>query len=550
MKLNKIINDKVTKILLKVIILFILIQPIFDIYMGVVGEKIDILGLSLVTITRILVVSITFLYCLIKSFYKKENIKLTNMLIVYFVLVILYVISHHFNIVRDTSYFYKNNLYNIIAELNYVLRLLMPIVLIYNIIILKIKFRDIVKSVIISGVIIATVIIVTNLLKIAYCSYNGDSANPVDKITISGSILSWFGNNTYSFENLASKGLFVSANQISGVLSIILVVLVYDIYKNTNKKTNYIYLTLISLSMIILGTRSASYISIFLIVFVLIINVVKLLYNKEKKQFINICFSMLILIGITSLYSISPQTTRKMLGDYETEYVNSEESTKVLQKNKKITKYLNDEKLFMKYLGVTEEEFYSRKNEYLCKYISENYKTQYIAHTFIQKIYPYTDDPEFWIKMFNESFEIKADSRQMEIKIVSRIMEKNNNKLDILFGIGATPLNQRGFMVENDLIAHYYQLGVIGILLFILPYVLIAFLVIIKTLEIFIKNKKIIIKDDTASMLVILLTLLIGYISGHIIDEYIVMIYTASIAGTIVVNYTNKEGIFNGEKGN
>ena len=53
-----------------------------------------------------------------------------------------------------------------------------------------------------------------------------------------------------------------------------------------------------------------------------------------------------------------------MLGDYETEYVNSEESTKVLQKNKKITKYLNDEKLFMKYLGVTEEEFYSRKNEY------------------------------------------------------------------------------------------------------------------------------------------------------------------------------------------
>ena len=103
--------------------------------------------------------------------------------------------------------------------------------------------------------------------------------------------------------------------------------------------------------------------------------------------------------------------------------------------------------------------------------------------------------------------------------------------------MGATPMNSRGYMIENDIISHYYNIGVIGMILFVAPYALIILyfaVVVLKDIR-----KRLTIRGMTY-IVTLCATYGIGFYAGHVIDEYIITIYVAIMAG-LAVNYINSK---------
>ena len=174
----------------------------------------------------------------------------------------------------------------------------------------------------------------------------------------------------------------------------------------------------------------------------------------------------------------------------------------------------------------------------MCKYISENHRYNGITKKYVNKIYPYKDDPEFWIQMFSLPSSIKGENRGRQIEIVRRIKLNNNNEFfDTLLGMGATPMNSREYMIENDLISHYYNLGIIGIITFMAPFISCLIYVLIKMrkniLGLF--NLRFV-----SYSLALCMAYFVGYFAGHVLDEYIVTLFVAPIAASILNLY--KEG--------
>ena len=45
-------NKKISRIINVILVIFLIVQPLCDIYMGVIGEKLDLFGISIVTFIR------------------------------------------------------------------------------------------------------------------------------------------------------------------------------------------------------------------------------------------------------------------------------------------------------------------------------------------------------------------------------------------------------------------------------------------------------------------------------------------------------------------
>ena len=78
--------------------------------------------------------------------------------------------------------------------------------------------------------------------------------------------------------------------------------------------------------------------------------------------------------------------------------------------------------------------------------------------------------------MYNEDTFNKKDNRFIAEKVLQRIEQNNtNNKTGVkLFGEGYSRMTNTIYL-EKDFLSQYYTIGIIGILLFILPYILIPF---------------------------------------------------------------------------
>ena len=97
----------------------------------------------------------------------------------------------------------------------------------------------------------------------------------------------------------------------------------------------------------------------------------------------------------------------------------------------------------------------------------------------------------------------------------------NNNKYDKLFGITYTRV-QNIFNIEKDFIMQYYSLGIIGIIIFILPYFIILGYCIIKILlNKFKKNNLYLL----LSIIIIFMLFAISYYSGNLLNSLSFTIY-------------------------
>ena len=238
---DKIINKKIIE---KLLLFFMMLQPILDLYFLFDEKIVNLFGFSPSTIIRILFVGIIGILFLFVLRSKKEF--WTYFL--YIGMVLIYAIIHHFNALNFTNFYDGYDFgYSLVSELFYLIRMLMPLFLI--VVSSHYEFDDkyIGKLITILIFLICGSIIITNLLEISTGSYS--------KQIIGGNIFCWFDENRcyLNYMDLASKGFFNDPNRLSALLVLITPLTIYTLIKNPTLK-NKTLLLLKTLSILYIKT--------------------------------------------------------------------------------------------------------------------------------------------------------------------------------------------------------------------------------------------------------------------------------------------------------
>ncbi len=480
-------KNKIEKFMEYFIIIFLVIQPIFDL---------KVFYNSISTLIRTIIIGIIFLIYFVKDKSKKKNI-----LITYVSVIVLYIIAHHINATNFTSVIPNNFNYSLVKEITYFIKMIIPILLIYILIKSNIQNEKIDKIIKVIVLTIGLIIIITNLLGISYGSYSDD--------IIKGNFFKWFNNvEKYTYKDLASKGLFEYANQISAILLMFLPFIIYESFKKKSV-TNIAVLLIDIIALILLSTRVAVIGVVLVFIYTTFIICIMKKNNADKKKIKDFYCIIIIAIIYVLILPLNPMFNRI----YE---MNNQQDLTVQVDSNNIINNVDD-------IENTEEKNDNIEKDSKINYIEENYRNKNIHEQFILNSYPYQYDPDFWISILNQDIYNRTDYRYIEKAMIKRVVEINNNKFDKLLGITHTRL-QNIFNIEQDFIEQYYALGIVGCVIIFFPYFALIFLYIYKV----IKSKfKVCSTSNLLSIITIAMIFGIAYNSGNLLNSLSFTIYFA-----------------------
>ncbi|KRL59041.1 hypothetical protein FC69_GL001904 [Latilactobacillus fuchuensis DSM 14340 = JCM 11249] len=440
-----------------------------------------------------------------------KNNKLRLFIGIYTGLLLLYFIVHHLNAMQFHSLVDGNFGYSITGELFYIIRMVLPLIVL--VISYNVRFTDNELESIVSWLValVSGSIVVTNLFKISLASYTNQR--------ITGNIFNWFFDNRHgSYFQLASKGFFNFANSTAALEVLLLPLMFYYLVKHLNAK-NIILCLLQVLAMFMLGTKVSTLGCIGLLV---VITCMYLFFTFIKKDLVfkpltlGVLFLFIILSGV--IYPDSPAINRTNF-DAQIQQERDGNQDKVKEREKKL-----EEKS-------KEDNTKKHKETPLIKYIRKHYGEYSINARFIEVSYPYYDDPNFWKEIMKWPIQDRTSFRKLEIAMLDRVKSINDNPKDDLLGITYTRMNNI-FNVERDFISQYYSMGLIGVVLLVLPYILGVIYLMYEILRHF-KTKFTF--RNTAFLLGILGILGVSLYSGNVMDFLTETFILAFIEGQLLV---------------
>lgn len=477
------------------IALFLIFQPLLEIYYLYHGNGVEgMFSFSIATIIRFIIYALIFLYFMYK--HKDKN------MFIFGIIFIIYFIIHSLLLYKiDLKYLGS---YSLISEAFYLIRLFLPLLSIYVFYKSSYSSKSIYKGLFISSLIFSLIMIVSNIFYFALPSYY----SPVYKIETN--IFGWFNSSDLNYYQMATKGLFNASNSISSAYILILPILLISLFKKTDyKKTIIIFITIISLLM--LGSRVSAYGSVLIILAILVIYVICSIFKDKKIQFKNITIGIIILISSTLLFLISPIRHRSFkVEENLTEDVNFETLDNKIEKYKEMYEE-----------GLTKEE-----KEEIITYLYEH-NSNYLINGDYLKAYKPEYDLEFWLNYYSLDESIRGDNRNIQSSIINRIYEKDLDFKKILFGFSYSATFNNGIFIEKDISSHFLYLGLIGVLLFIMPYFIICLYGIYKSL----RNIKHLDFEITGLLFSICLILMVSYLAGNTLDNFVVTIPLGILSG-------------------
>lgn len=465
---------------------FIIIQPFLDFSIFYNGKLADELPFTLPTIIRIIAITaIAIMFFKTKGNW--QQLVKNKWLLAYIALLLAYSALHllsarSFKSVSPDSYGYSAA-----GELFYLIRLFLPLLLIYFTCHCDFNQQLFRKAILTISFLFSAVIVVSNFLAISLRSY-GDG-------TISKNIFFWY-DKSIGYSHLASKGFFNFANMVAAVLLMLLPLVLY--YLNTSFNFKTVIITILhALAMIMLGTKVA----LFGLILGLIVSGIAILIHAfllknlhlNKKALACMC---LFLLGSILLTPISPAVQRYQYEQYLAQHSNHN------------TRRLNAElKAGLKSRSGT------AKKQFALSFITQHYQDYALNERFITKSYPYQRDPYFWIDIMNLPGAMRLQNRLLEQKMLDRVLQTNNSYQAKLLGMGYMRQTHI-FNLERDFVSQNYSLGISGSILFLVSYLLILLWAIIFWFK----------KKAFRSFLHSSLILAVGYLllaafsSGNVID--------------------------------
>lgn len=515
----------------KILIAFLALQPILDLYFLFDQEVVDFFGFSPSTIVRIGfvgVIGILFLF-IIKN--KKEIFAYSA----YLTLVFIYVVLHHINAMNFTDFYDGYDFgYTLVSELFYIIRMLMPLFIIIVSAHFEFSDKTIENLVTLLIVLISGSIVVTNLLGISTGSYS--------KEIIEGNIFYWFMEDRggIGFMGLASKGLFLDPNRLSALLVLLTPITFYVLFKNPSVK-NMIVIIINLFGMFMLGTKVSTY--GFLIIFVLSIFIYfffSFVKKEVKFKFSVALFLILIAIGYILIYPYCPAVNRTEVDNSIYEEYNSNKDNK-LENNKLAMDELNQQLIAESGLEVEisdiedVEEILAtmpedKKKIILMNFIETNYQQYSLHYHFVFDSYPYGYDPEFWYDVMNLEIDERMNFRLIEKMMLERVKEKNDNSLDDWLGITFTRMGNI-FDLERDFVSHYYTLGILGLIVFLLPYLIV---VVVSIVRILIRFRDVCKMKNIFYLLSVGIVVFAAYFTGNVMDGLVVTLILGFVIGQLI----------------
>ena len=472
-------KEKRKKVLNNVTLIFLFLFPLFStVYFHS----------SIITLFEVITVFIIFLLTIIIFSESRKNVKY---IFLYYLLCLIYLIISYLRAQNFVSLVPNNFSYSLIKEGLTVLKLITPITFLYSLYYQKIEWKKYIIVLKVWTILISFTIIITNILKLSLSSYTDDF--------ITKNIFEWNINNYY--QETASKGLFMYANQQAAFMIMLILIFVYDfLYKN---KKSIIYILALALAMLMLGTRVSSVGGLLTLICATIFYIILKLYKKEKFNWHFLYLLIPISIWLI-LLPISPYANRNI--ELNLAYEINDLDILAYSEIKENAEIL-DEKI---------------------NYVYANYNPNYLPKVFFEKYYPIKYDTEFWYNYVKNTKIEDINYRNIEKSIIKRVIEINDNKFDILFGISNTRI-QNIVNIESDFVLHYYAFGIIGSFILLFIYI---FLIVISLYKFF--------KYQTYYMFtittIIILFIFSAYLTGNIINSTNIIIPFTFIASGVFIS--------------
>ena len=548
-------NDRLIKLNKWLIIVLILLQPFVSIIKENLVNDIQVLGFSIFEIINISIILISLLITIL-LYNKKPHFYKFIILIPIF---IAYCIFHYINLKNFNLSVYERANFNFFKETYYLFRMFMvPLLLIISLYYSGIKKDSCIRIVETYAFIISFIIVFSNILMIANPSY-------LINTRIHENIFSWFtfkSNNYYDYYNLASVGLFGSANQMSAVLFMTSPIVMYLAYKKRSAY-NYLLLILHSVSMLMIGTKTANIgIILVYICFFMMYAFFKLKHNTHHsiKPIIFVFLFIFVLFlfspishkirmklnGAEPLTSLQKISIDSNLSNKEKTNVASNSSNKEKTNinstidNCDVELVENQEKL-----GDDIVSLYNEVKTYNCDKLDDNEKfnIKLLLNTenmhflglgeYIINSYKVDKHIKFWcdyVKNFDG-----INYRKLKTSIYKNIYDENNNKWDKWLGLGHT-----SYMIytEADYTYQFFSYGIIGIVVLLGPYFLCILYLAYKILR---YRKKYMNLENLMYLLGVVLAVIAAYFSGHVFETTLTLLTLSLLIGLNLINFHSKK---------
>lgn len=497
-------TEKLNKINKKLLVIFFMIQPILELILSVFkDDSFQIAGMSIATLIRYGLLAVIIGMAVIANLKRKSTKLFIGSIIIYAV----YIILHYWNSRSDNPTFLEKAVnHGFIGIAMYISKFVVPMCIIYLVYILRFSYKDLKISVLFVASFVALVIIITNLLGIDYVAYSFEENPP-----LAANILKWFDKDFLydEWRLLTSRGLYPSGNELSSLFALLLPIVTWIALK---EKKNW-YFSVIGIQMIamlLVGTRISVYGAIILPIATFMIWLLDSFINKKKidKRKI-ICFVIVaVIFGV--FFKFSPFMNRIKVGEGG------------------VNKFVEEKK--KEEIEFSEEDDTPEK-----RFIKENYNKELIPYEILVNGYNYLEHPDFWVHIINDvDISDRNNARKLKTLILNDIEEEKAGNLDKFVGIG-----EMAVYPERDFVAQYYYIGVMGIVIFLLPYLLVFLL---SGSYNFIKlfGKQI---DGIQVVLLFAVLFIIGtaYMAGHVVEPVYINSFIGLFSGMLLLLFMQRK---------
>ena len=307
-------TKKLEKVYYYLLLTLVMIQPVLDIRWLNDGTLPEIVGFTIPTLVRIgLIMILAVLSFFVIKFNKKYWI-----LMAYLALIGLYFIGHHYNCLQFHSVVPGDFNYSLISELLYIVRMCIPISVIYFTYNSKINKETFEKCVIGIAMVMSLSIVLTNLFMISYGSYTGE--------LISGNIIDWFIHQEDFISNqLASKGWFYMS--ITSTVMVLAYPYLFYVFAVKKKVWNFLAILIQAIALLMIGTKATAFsviiVSILMAVIYLVTSILK--HDTELNRWV--CIGMVVIIVVSfGVYRVSPSTMKMQFDEQYSEEIDEEDS--------------------------------------------------------------------------------------------------------------------------------------------------------------------------------------------------------------------------------
>lgn len=531
-KIKHIINEKV---ILTLLIGLVVLQPVFDLdYL--IADWLDQFGLPrLSTIIRFIIIPLLVLFVFIHDKHKKSTVILGGF---YGVALAIYFYFHCQNAIEvfPKLYFPSNFYFDTFQELTYVLTLTLPYALIYCF--YKMDTNDYLVQMVVtaSSLLTAVPIFIGDIVPFGLSTYVGKTKE---------NFLSWFYlifDESHEIPKYYTSKFFFKEGNTIGILMFMVLPLLYYYFHHAKKKEHKIgygiLIFLHSLSMMILGTRVATYGAVLVPAAYLVLCVFFSLLKKESWSKSTLLFTVISTLIFGLILPYSPAVKNQQI-DAKNDLALAENGMADQGRNElannRITVIKESDPAYIHMF-----EVYGIKARY-AQSISKEYYLDY---------YDYRLDPYFWVEMILNRpleervggrniqkifFEYKWNDGRLDIKLDPNGNEEGDNVQTIYFngcnftspclttmnralGLGYSTFMNGSIVLEKDFVQQYYTFGPLGAFLLLSPWIGLTLVGVFLLFKYFKINFNLL---NACYAMAVVFAFGSGFMSGHVLDQFL-----------------------------